>query len=166
VSGAPSAPLATPSASASQSSAPSGSPASSAGQAGLDACTILPPALLSTILGGEVAFPKAVSGGGWAAGQCAWNGDASSFILRVGTAASITAFDDPAAPDAKALLAAFKQQASAAGSPTDVAGIGDGAVLSTGGMAAYLGGTYVEVTRLRLTDDQLVEIMRLAVANL
>jgi len=33
-------------------------------------------------------------------------------------------------------------------------------------MAAYVRGTYVEVTRLRLTDDQLVEIMRVVVANL
>lgn len=164
-SAAPSATAPSSPASASLSPAPS-SPASSGPEVGLDACVLLPPALLSNILGGEVAFANPVSSGGWAAGQCAWNGPTSSFLVRVGTAASITAFGDPAAPDAKAMLAAFKQQASAAGTPTDVAEIGDGAVLSTGGMAAYLGDTYVEVTRLRLTDDQLVEIMRLAVANL
>ena len=117
-------------------------------------------------MGGEIAFPTAIPSGGWGAGQCAWNSPTSSFIVRVGTAASITAFGDPAAPDAKAMLAVFKQQASAAGTAKDVAEIGDGAVLGTSGMAAYLGGTYLEVTRLRLTDDQLVEIMRLAVANL
>ena len=148
----------------------SGSPASTSptpfgSAAALDVCALLPPALLSETLGGELAFAREVPSGGWAAGQCAWNGDASSFIVRLGTAASITSFGDPAAPDAKALFDAFKQVVGAAGSPRDVAGIGDQAVLGPGGMAAYVGDTYLEITRLRLTDDQLVEIMRMAIAN-
>lgn len=166
----PSAGAATPSPSASTtvasvSPAPAGSPAPSGGGVGFDACALLPPVLLSSILGGEIAFPKAVPSGGWATSQCAWNGPTSSFIVRVGTAASIKAFGDSAAPDAKAMLEAFKQQAKAAGTAEDVPDIGEGAVLGTGGIAAQLGDSYLEITRLRLSDDQLVEVMRMAVAN-
>ena len=146
--------------------APSGSTASAAGDGSVDACALLPTALLSGILGGETAFPKAVPGGGWAASQCAWSGPTSSFLARIGTAATITAFGDPAAPDAKAMLAAFRKQAETAGTTTDVPDVGDGAVLGPNGVAAYVGDTYLEVTRLRLTDDQLVQILQMAVANL
>ena len=161
-----SAPAATPSSPASAiPTAASTSPAPSGVGGSFDACALLPAADLSKILGGE-AVAKAMPSGGWAAGQCAWNSPTASFLVSVGTADSIKAFGDPAAPDAKAKLAQFKQQASAAGTPKVVAGIGDGAILGTGGMAAFKGGTYLEITRLRLTDDQLVKIMRLAVVHL
>lgn len=149
----------------SASVAPSALPPSGVG-VGFDACTILPATELSQIIGGEIAITTAIPSGGWGAGQCAWNSPSSTFILRIGTAATITAFGDPTAPNAKAMLAVFKQRANAAGTTKEVAETGDGAVLGTSGMAAYVGGTYLEVTRLRLTDEQLIEIMRLAVANL
>ena len=169
--GAPLAPSPTPLGAASPvpasgSPEPSASSVPSENAVALDTCKLLPPALLSNILGKETAFPKAVSSSGWDAGQCAWNGADSSFILRVGTASSIAAYGDSAAPNAKAMFEAYKAKANAAGRPKVIAGIGDGAVAATGGMAAYVGGTYFEVAKLRLTDDQLVEIMRLAVANL
>jgi hypothetical protein len=163
--------------SASNASAPSETSAATAASAtasaaagvspgAFDACALLPPVSLSRVLGGELAFAKPAPAGGWASGQCVWNGDASSFIIRVGTAASIAASGDPAAPDAEALLAAFRQQATASGDSREVAGIGDAAVLGPGGMGAILGDKYIEVTRLRLSDDQLVEVLRMAVANL
>ena len=159
---APASAIATPSGNAT----PSGTASPSGGDVGLDACSLLPTALLSEVLGGEIAFTTAVPSGGWAAAQCAWNGETSSFIVRVGTPESITAFGDSAAPDAKALFAAFKRQADGSGDAKEVPGIGDGAVFIPGGMAAYRGGTYVEVTRLRLTDEQLVDIMRMLIANI
>jgi hypothetical protein len=148
------------------SRAPAGSAAPSSGGTGVDACALLPSAALSKIVGGDVPVANAMPSGGWMAGQCAWNSPTSSFIVSIGTATSIAKFGDPAAPDAKAKLTAFKQHASAAGTPKDVAGIGDGAVLGTSGMAAYVGGTYFEVTPLRLTGDQLIEIVKLVVAHL
>ena len=45
-------------------------------------------------------------------------------------------------------------------------GIGDGAVLSANGMAAYKGDTYVEVEKLRLTDAELNKIMKLLLSRL
>lgn len=136
-------------------------PSAAAGD--LDACELLTTAEVTGILGTATAQAKPMPGTGWVAGQCAWNGLGSGFFLSVGTAASIKAFGDPAAADAKAKLAQFKA-ASPAGK--DVAGIGDGAVVSSNGIAAYTDRTYLEITNLGLTEDQLVKIMKLAVADL
>jgi hypothetical protein len=64
------------------------------------------------------------------------------------------------------MLAQFRARAGASGVVTEIEGIGDGAVLAPGGMAAHQDGTYIEITRLRLTDEQLIEIARLAIASL
>jgi hypothetical protein len=142
--------------------AASPTPAPSGAGGSFDTCALLVAADVSKILGGGEVQAKPMPSGGWVAGQCAWNGPTSGFFLGVGTAASIAAFGDPAAADAKARLARFK---SGAGTPKDVAGIGDGAAVSPSGIAAYRGGTYLEITNLGLTEDQLVEIMKLAVVK-
>lgn len=146
-----------------QPSQPSQTPVASA--TGYDACALLPMLLLSDVFGGKPAFPKAMPSGGWIAGQCAWSSESAGFFVKVATAASLKSFGDPAAPDAKAKLAAFRDSMSATGAPRDVAGLGDGAVIATSGIAAYKGDTYLEITNLGLTDEQLIQIAKLAVAN-
>jgi hypothetical protein len=153
----------------SQTPSLSGAPAATAtphgsGAAGsFDACALLTTAEVAKILGHGTVQAKPMPSSGWVAGQCAWNGPTSGFFLSVGTAASIAAFGDPAAPTAEAMLAAFK---SAPGDRKDVTGIGDGAAAGTSGIAAYKGGIYLEITNLGFTGDQLIEIAKLAVAKL
>jgi hypothetical protein len=149
-----------------QPTQPLGSPVASDSATGFDACALTPAFALSKALGGKAAFPKSMRSGGWVAGQCAWSSPSAGFFVKVGTAASLKAFGDSAAPDAKAKLALFKESASATGTPKDVAGIGDGAVVAASGIAAYKGGNYVEITNMGLTEEQLIEIVRMAVANL
>lgn len=165
---APSVP-ASPTGSADASRAPiaSGPSAIGAAASGLtfgsfNACALLPASALAKIVGGE-AHVAPMLAAGWVAGQCAWSSPTSGFFVSVGTASSIQKASDPAAPNAKAKLAEFRQRLSGT---KEVPGIGDGAVLGLTGMAAYQADTYVEVTELKLTDDQLIEIVKLAVANL
>jgi hypothetical protein len=103
--------------------------------------------------------------GGWVAEQCAWNGPTSGFFLSVGTTTSIMSFADPAAPNATVMLVQFTAQAGTS-TPKTESGIGDGAALTATGIAAYAGGTYVQVTNLGLTEVQLIEIAKLVVAQL
>jgi hypothetical protein len=131
-----------------------GSAAPSSGGGGLDVCGLVTTSELSKIVGAEV-HATTLPSGGWIAGRCAWI-----------TATSIRTLADPAVPDAKAKLAAFKQSMSVTGSPKDVAGIGDGAVSATTGIAAYKAGSYFEITNLGLSAGQLVEIAKLIAANL
>jgi hypothetical protein len=142
-----------------------GSAAPSSSGGGLDVCGLVTTSELSKIVGAEV-HATTLPSGGWIAGRCAWIGPTSSFFVSVGTATSIRTLADPAVPDAKAKLAAFKQSMSATGSPKDVAGIGDGAVSATTGIAADKAGSYFEVTNLGLSGGQLVEIAKLIAAKL
>jgi hypothetical protein len=90
----------------------------------------------------------------------------AGFLISVGTATSIATFADPAAPDAPARLAVFKQRLTALGKAKDIAGLGDGAVLGPTGIAAYRDGTYLEILRLTLTDEQLIEVAKLTLGKL
>lgn len=154
---------------AATSASPGPSPTSSAGQAtpsgtataNVDACALVTAAQLADIVGGAVTGAE-MPAGGWVASGCAWSGATTSFIISVGTASSFLSFRDPAALDAKARLEQYKQQENG----RDVTGFGAGAVLTAIGMAAYKGDTYVEVEKVRLTDDQLTKIMTLLMSRL
>ena len=154
---------------AATSASPGALPSSSAGEAsssasavgGVDACTLGTSAEVADIVGGAVKGAEMLVSG-WVASGCAWSGATTSFIISVGTASSFLSFRDPAALDAKARLTQYKQQANG----RDVTGFGAGAVLTSIGMAAYKGDTYVEVERLRLTDAQLQKIMTLLLSRL
>ena len=130
---------------------------------GFPACALLSSDQVSKILGVDEIQTRPMPSSGWAAGRCSWSGAGSGFAIGVGTAASIAAAGDATTPDAAAMVAQFRQQASAA---KDVAGIGDGAVLTTGGIAASKGGTYLQIANLGLTEEQLIEIAKAVVAGL
>jgi hypothetical protein len=155
----PSTPLSSPSSAAT-------SPIPSAAGADFQACALLSGAELSKIIGTKGVQPRPMPSDGWMAGQCAWNGPASGFFVSVGTAESISGFNDPVALDAKAKLAQYKAQMGAPGGAKDLRGIGDAAVLTAVGLAAYKDGTYLQLTNLGLTEEQLISIAKLAVARL
>lgn len=129
----------------------------------IDACALLPQAELDAILG-EAGTATPVPGGGWVAGQCAWSGPETGFLLSIGTGSSIAASDNPAEADAAAKLAAFStRQADEA---REVPETGDEAVAGPSGVAARVGSTYLELEVLSLPDEQPEQIMQLAVDNL
>jgi hypothetical protein len=144
---------------ASQASASASQALAAGSSAPVDACKLMTPLEVSEIVGGPKPVAKPLPAGGWVASQCAWTSPSSSFLVSVGTSASLAGFHDPAVPDAKAKVADFKRKLVTADA-TDVADIGDGAVLGSTGLAASTGGTYVEILRLSLTDDQLVQIAK------
>jgi hypothetical protein len=129
----------------------------------VDACGILATADLTKVLGMATVLAKPMPGGGWVAGQCAWNGPTSGFFLSVGNDVSIDAAGDPGARDAKAKLAQFVSRST---DSKRVPGIGDGAAVTQNGIAAYKDGTYLEVTNLGLTEAQLIEVAKLVTAGL
>jgi hypothetical protein len=141
-----------------------GSPPAAASLAAVDACGLMTPAEVSGIVGGPLPNAKAVPGGGWVAGQCAWSSPTAAFLVSVGTAASIASVRDPAVSGVTTKLAEFEQR-MASGDPKPVPGIGEAAIIAEAGMAAYKGDFYVEVINLRLTKDQMIEIVKLALGG-
>jgi len=144
-------------ASAGPSAGPSGIPDVTA----IEACGLLTGAEIAKILGVAAVQPRPMPSSGWMVGQCAWNGPATGFFISLGTAASIEAFGDVTAPDAAAKLAQFKAQTGGKDEP----GIGEGAALATTGLAAYKGGTYIQITSLGLTKRQLLKIATKALSR-
>ena len=139
------------------SQAPSPSP--SAGEA-YDACGLLSADRLAAIVG-PGAQGNAMAGVDWMAAQCAWNTADSSFLLSVGTPASIAA----GGTDSASLLAAYRQ---AGGNATELTGVGDAAVQSDAGLAFTKGGAYVELVVMGPTikPATLIRIAKLAAAGL
>ncbi|WNB85185.1 hypothetical protein [Cellulomonas sp. ATA003] len=128
-----------------------------------DACALLPEGELAQVVG-EDAAPQPIPSGGWIAGQCSWSGATTGFLLSIGTEESIASFEDPSEGDAEAKLAAFSsRQADAA---QEIPDLGDGAVAGPSGVAARVGGTYLELEILSLSPEQAVDVLQLAVDNL
>jgi hypothetical protein len=143
-----------------------GSTAGEALPAAIDACGLMTPAEASAIVGGPAPAREQLPVGGWVASQCSWKSPIAGFLVSVGTPESIKAFADPAGPDAEAKIADYRQRAVASGGARDVAGIGDDAAISASGLAARIGGYYVEILRSTLTDDQLIEVAKGLVQDL
>ncbi len=123
------------------------------------------PAEVAQIVGGPLPVAKALPGGGWVAGQCAWSSPTAAFLVSVGTAASIKSVGDPAVWGVASKLAEFEQRMALRGESKAVPGIGESAIVAEAGMGAYKGDTYVEVTNLRLTENQMIEIVKLALGT-
>jgi hypothetical protein len=123
------------------------------------------PAEVAAIVGGPEPVAKAVPGGGWVAGQCAWSSPTAAFLISVGTQVSIASGGDPTVQDAKGKLKEFERRVSANGGSTVVTGVGDAAYATDGSVAAAKGDVYLEVVGLRLTNEQSIEVMKLAVAG-
>jgi hypothetical protein len=85
--------------------------------------------------------------------------------VSVGTAESIKSVGDAAVSGVTSKLAEFEQRMASMGNPKPVAGIGEAAIVAEGGMAAYKGDIYLEVTNLKLTQDQMIEIVKQALAG-
>jgi hypothetical protein len=131
----------------------------------IDACSILTKDELTSAFGTDAVQTRPMPNTGWVAGQCAWNGPSSGFFIGIGTADSLADAGDPTVADAKSKLAQFKNQA-AGGRATEVEGIGDGAIVTPAGIAAYKGGTYIQVTNLGLSNEQMIEVMKAAIRKL
>ena len=117
-------------------------------------------------MGGPLPVAKAVPGGGWVAGQCAWSSPSAAFLISVGTAASIQSVGDAGVSGVPSKLAEFEQRMASGGDPKPVTGIGEAAIVAESGMAAYKGDLYLEVVNLLLTEDQMIEIVELAMSRL
>ena len=149
---------------------PTGTPAPSPAKAteslaAFDACGLMTPPEVAEIVGGVPPIARPVPGGGWVAGQCAWSSTTAAFLVSVGTSASIKAVGDPGVTDAKGKLEEFQQRMGPSDAHRLVAGIGDGAIVSEAGMAAYKGNIYIEVLNLRLTEEQMIKIVDLAIGK-
>ena len=131
-----------------------------------DACGLMTATEVSRIVGGPLPVAKAVPGGGWVAGQCAWSSPSAAFLISVGTAASIQSVGDAGVSGVPSKLAEFEQRMASGGDPKPVTGIGEAAIVAESGMAAYKGDLYLEVVNLLLTEDQMIEIVELAMSRL
>ena len=131
-----------------------------------DACDITTPAELAAILGSPEPKGQQLPSGGWVASQCAWTSPFTSFLVSIGTAKSLTVFSADESTDAKSRLDDYRARALSSRGPTEVADIGDGAVIGPAGLAFATGEFYVEVLRLQLSEDHLVAIARLIARRL
>jgi hypothetical protein len=131
---------------------------------GLDVCALLDSAGIEQAIGpgfGSTPMPSS----GWVAGQCAWNGPSAGFFVSIGTAASIEDSGNADLPDAKAKFLDFLEQAQG-DELTTIPGLGDGAAREVGGAAAYVGDSYVQITNMGLTQDELTTVLALAIGQL
>ena len=117
---------------------------------------------LSKILGEGEVQAKAMPSGGWVAGQCAWSGPTSGFLVSVGTEASIAAAGDPCG--ARTRRRSSRHSRARALPPRC-----PGSVTVQPSARPVLPHTrvrtYFQITNLGLTEDQLVEIAKQVAAR-